>query len=200
MLGGDPGGESVRLSVVRQRGFATLPNLLSLLRIVLLPVSIWTLERQSSAGVIPVLLVIGCALGTDALDGLLARWHGATSDVGKIVDPLADKIYLGGLLIYLGLERGFPLWIVGILVGRDLLLVIGGAILVRKYGAVFGANIWGKISTIILGVLVFAYILRTEWILSLLSALAVATLVVSFCVYAGDAMRFVREHSNPQRS
>jgi CDP-diacylglycerol--glycerol-3-phosphate 3-phosphatidyltransferase len=178
---------------VRRVRFGTLPNLLSFVRILLLPLTILALDRQETLGIWPVLAVIGAALGSDALDGLLARWRGSASDFGRILDPLADKIYIGGVVLYLAVARNLPLWLVVLVVARDGLLILGSTLLVRRHRVVFAANLWGKISTVVLSLLLVAYVLRIEVIASWLITVAAVALGVSFIVYVRDALRFLRQ-------
>jgi CDP-diacylglycerol--glycerol-3-phosphate 3-phosphatidyltransferase len=177
---------------VRNPRWVTLPNLLSLIRVLLLPPSLWALARQEVAGTLPVALTLTAAFVSDALDGLFARWRGWVSDLGRVLDPLADKIYLGGLVLYLALERDFPLWLVGVIVARDLFLIVAASFLVRRYNIVFAANFWGKTSTVILMALVVAVILRVKEVIPWLVGAALVALLLSLAAYVRDAMRFLR--------
>lgn len=178
---------------IRNPRVATPPNLLSLIRVLLLPPTLLALGRQETAGPLPPLVLIACALGTDALDGLLARRRGWVSDTGRGLDPLADKIYLGGIVLYLALARDFPLWLVALIVARDLFLILAGTLLVRRYRVMFAANVWGKVSTALLGTLVMVYILHLEELAPWLIAAVVIALGVSLATYVLNAVRFLRE-------
>ena len=92
----------------------TLPNGLSMVRVLLLPAILYLLERpdpESDRWAVALLLVAGV---TDLLDGFLARRRGSVSASGKVVDPLADKLLIGGLLIWLVIQRDFPAWLVAV--------------------------------------------------------------------------------------
>lgn len=177
---------------IRDRRWATLPNLFSLVRVLLLVPTLIALEREEVIGPLPGVALVACALGTDVLDGLLARWRGWVSDLGRVLDPLADKIYLGGLVLYLSLARDFPWWLVGFVLARDLFLIAAGALVARRHGVVFAANAWGKVSTVILSLLVLAYLVRWEAAFPWLIAATAATLTLSLYAYVRNALRFLR--------
>jgi len=104
-----------------------LPNLLSLLRLVLVPAIIWLIVRQQFGAAFWVFVVAGL---TDALDGLLAKRLGAVSRLGSYLDPLADKALLVGIYVTLGMTGALPLWLVLLVVFRDV-VIVGGALLVH---------------------------------------------------------------------
>lgn len=108
---------------------AFLPNALTLLRLVLVLPSVLALL----AGHFDVtLLLFAVAAITDALDGWLAKTFGWTSRLGKILDPIADKVLLGGVVLALGWLGLVPLWLVLTMVARDL-VIVGGAIAYRLF-------------------------------------------------------------------
>jgi CDP-diacylglycerol--glycerol-3-phosphate 3-phosphatidyltransferase len=134
----------------------TLPNALSFARMAVLPPVLYLLRRgdpQSDRWALAILLVAGL---TDLLDGWLARRRGAVSASGKVVDPLADKILIGGLVIYLALEREFPMWLLVAIVARDVALMVGAWLFFRRDKLVFAADWTGKWTTFFLGLLIRA--------------------------------------------
>jgi CDP-diacylglycerol--glycerol-3-phosphate 3-phosphatidyltransferase len=178
--------------VIRRTRVATPPNALSFARMLLLAPTLFALTRQDSTGPLPAVILMGASLGTDALDGLLARRRGWVSDWGRVLDPLADKVYIGGLVLYLALERDFPIWLVALVIARDLFLIVTSALLVRRYSVVFSPNVWGKVTMVVLSVLVFAYVLRVEVVKPWLLAAAVTGLALSLVGYVRNAVGFVR--------
>ena len=98
----------------------TVPNLLSLLRLLLVPVFAWAIITRRDGLAFAVLAVSGI---TDYLDGALARRWGQVSRVGQLLDPVADRLYILSTLVGLGLREIVPWWVVGLIVPlRDLLL------------------------------------------------------------------------------
>ena len=109
----------------------TLPNALSVLRLLGVPLFLWLLLGPEADGwALTVLAVSGF---TDWLDGKLARWLDQSSRLGALLDPAADRLYVVSTLVALALRGIVPLWIVVLLVGREV--VLGLALLVlRRYG------------------------------------------------------------------
>jgi CDP-diacylglycerol--glycerol-3-phosphate 3-phosphatidyltransferase len=137
-----------------------LANFLSVLRILLVPLLLYSIAAGESARFQTVGLLLFAA-ATDLADGLVARRLGQISRLGQILDPLADKIFLACLLGALILWRGFPLWPVGLLFFRDLVIVLVGAFLLRSRGIVIAANHWGKYTTVCMGFSALSYVLET---------------------------------------
>ena len=73
---------------------------------------------------------------SDALDGYIAKTFDLTTDLGAILDPLADKALLNGIYVALALAGNLPLWLAGLVVGRDILIVVG-VMLIRRRDPVF---------------------------------------------------------------
>lgn len=102
-----------------------LPNLLSILRLLLVPVTVELILEGRLAWAFWVFVIAGV---TDAIDGFLARVLDARTKLGGYLDPLADKALLIGVFVTLGVTGVLPTWIVVLVVFRDL-LIVGGAIL-----------------------------------------------------------------------
>ena len=104
-----------------------LPNFLTIFRILLIPVFLILLlygRRQEAFG---VFLAAGI---TDALDGLSARLLGQRTKLGAYLDPVADKLLLATAFVVLGAKGELPLWLTVVVIARDLLILLGFAILV----------------------------------------------------------------------
>ena len=97
---------------------------------------------------------------TDIGDGWVARRYNQVSRLGKILDPLADKIFLACLLGGLVYWGSFPLWLLGMLFVRDLGIVLVGGLLLRSQGLVIAANRWGKYTTLCMALAAFSYVLE----------------------------------------
>lgn len=128
------------------RLFRNLPNLLTVLRLVLVPVvgrAILVSEFRQAA------LLIFIAGATDALDGFLARRFHWSSDLGAYLDPLADKALLVTSYVALGLAGAIPVWLVWLVLGRDLVILLMVALAFLLTGIrKFPPTIWGKLSTV----------------------------------------------------
>ena len=102
-----------------------LPNFLTLLRILTIPVF---LEFLSYRFFWEALLVFAIGGFTDFLDGFVARWMNQQTPLGRYLDPVADKLLVITSFVVLGSMDGIPMWLVIVVVARDLLLVLGYAI------------------------------------------------------------------------
>lgn len=101
-----------------------LPNVLSISRIFMIPFFIYYYDRGDIWTAIGVL---AAAVLTDWFDGQTARWTNDVSDMGKILDPLADKICLASVAAYFMYTGQLPVWFVLFVVARDLLIFLGAA-------------------------------------------------------------------------
>jgi CDP-diacylglycerol--glycerol-3-phosphate 3-phosphatidyltransferase len=126
----------------------TWPNALSALRLLGVPLFLWLLLGPEADGwAVAVLMFSGF---TDWLDGKLARWLDQGSRLGALLDPAADRLYIVSTLVALALRDIVPVWIVGLLVGREV--VLGIALLVlRRYGyPPLQVHYLGKAATLLL--------------------------------------------------
>jgi CDP-diacylglycerol--glycerol-3-phosphate 3-phosphatidyltransferase len=126
----------------------TLPNALSVLRLLGVPLFLWLLLGPEADGWALVILMVSGF--TDWLDGKLARWLNQGSRLGALLDPAADRLYIVAALVALALRDIVPVWLVAILVGREL--VLGVALLVlRRYGyPPLQVHYLGKAATLLL--------------------------------------------------
>jgi len=123
----------------------TVPNALSLLRLLGVPVFLWLILGPQADGLAVLLLMVSGL--TDYLDGMIARrWH-QVSRVGQLLDPLADRLYIFATLLGLGLRGIVPWWLVGLLVGRDVVLAATLPILRRIGRGPLDVHYLGKAAT-----------------------------------------------------
>jgi len=108
----------------------TIPNVLSLLRLVLVPVFFWLILSGWDGWALVVLAVSGF---TDWLDGALARRWGQISRVGQLLDPLADRLYILSTLVGLAWREVIPWWLLVLIIGRDVVLAFTIPVL-AEYG------------------------------------------------------------------
>ena len=127
-----------------KREFLTVPNLLSLSRVVLLIPFIAVLYSSIPHREVWGLGLLFLAALSDRYDGILARRMRLESEWGRIVDPLADKIGAGVVALVLVLRGYIPVWFLAVIVARDLLIVAGGIHIKRTTGEVLPSNTAGK--------------------------------------------------------
>lgn len=104
----------------RSRAILTIPNALTLLRALGIPVFLWALFAGNQDFLAIVILVLAGA--TDYLDGKLARALNQYSRLGELLDPLVDRLYIAAVLIGLTFRGVIPLWLLALLILRDLIL------------------------------------------------------------------------------
>jgi len=121
-----------------------IPNLLSFLRIALVPVFLWLLLQELFLAAIIVLAIAGL---TDFLDGFLARKLNQTTKLGKMLDPVADRLYIFATLLALSATGYVPWWLAGLVILRDLLMLFSMPVLASVGYRSLPVHYLGKAST-----------------------------------------------------
>lgn len=182
-----------------QNKILTIPNMLSFFRLCLIPVIMWLYCVEDNylwAGI--VLIVSGI---TDTVDGFVARHFHMTSDLGKVLDPVADKLTQAAMLFCL-LTR-FPLMILplGIMVLKEFFMGVTGLMVIQKTGKVFGADWHGKVTTWLLYAMM---ILHVFWynipaaLSRILIAACVVMMLISVVLYGRHNLKALREDRKPE--
>lgn len=176
-----------------QKRIITIPNILSFLRICMIPLIIWLYCVKRSfwgAGLVIVLSGI-----TDMADGFIARRFNMISDFGKVLDPIADKLTQGGVLICLLFS--FPLMAIpfAILALKEIFMSITGALVIKKTGNVPSARWHGKAATFLLYCMM---LLHVFWD-TLPKSLSLASIIIcsavtalSFFLYAAQNLKILK--------
>lgn len=154
----------------------TIPNLLSLFRLILIPVIVWLYWVRKDYFPAGVLLIVSGL--TDLADGYIARRFHAVSNVGKILDPIADKLTQAAMLFCL--VTRFPLMAApfGFLVIKEVFIGTTGLLMIRKTGKVVGADFHGKVATTLLYAMMILHIFWID-IPSAVSAVSILICLVS---------------------
>lgn len=162
------------------RELLLVPNLLTLFRLVFLPLPV-IMIAQGHDNVALGLLAL--AIFTDVLDGTLARKLNQVSELGKILDPLSDKLGIAALVVALVIYKGFPWWAAAVIIARDLLLLIGGLTALSKSDVIPTSNFFGKLTALMWVVTIISYL--TPYVLLQQISLYTALLMVpiSFALY-----------------
>ncbi|MBK6766184.1 MAG: CDP-alcohol phosphatidyltransferase family protein [bacterium] len=128
----------------------------------LIPLFYYLQKGPQDNGNFWALVVMGTALVSDMIDGLIARWFHVETDWGRVLDPLADKIWLGALAIFLALPsraNPLPLWFLGVILLRDALILTGSYYVYKKRGLVVTSNYLGKATMFVIAVTLISYTL-----------------------------------------
>lgn len=175
----------------------TIPNIISLFRLLLLvPICmcIWQDNLKAVAILITVVFI------SDYLDGYIARHFNQMSELGKILDPIGDKISFAVVLIVLYLKGSAPFWIVSLVIGRDLVLFITSIFVTKKYKLILPSNMIGKITVNILCILVVAYIFNIRILEKIFTPLMVFFIILSMYSYASRFFKMKKSGALEERS
>ena len=125
---------------------SNIPNVLSVFRICLVPIFVHLfIVREKHLWAMAVFLLAGT---TDVIDGYLARHNNWITDIGKVLDPLADKCMQIAALICLGLSELVSWWIVSVLVIKEALLLVGATNVLKKRKVYVQSSWYGKAGTV----------------------------------------------------
>ena len=133
---------------------------------------------------------------TDVLDGHLARKNNEVTELGKIIDPLADKIVIGAMVIRLFTIGEIPDYYFYMIIGRDVLIFIGGVIVSKKIGRVLPSNMLGKIAVLVISfVLLFIFfdVNRDSLIFEFLYYGSIVLIFVSLFGYIYRAVEYLKK-------
>jgi len=191
-LGALPGGQA---GARRRAGFSSLsiPNLITLGRILLVPVVVWAI----SSGAMWAAFVLFLAAGvSDAVDGFLAKRFGMTTVLGAYLDPLADKALIVSIYVTLGINGVIPHWLVILVVSRDI-MIVGGVMLSWLVGSpvMMKPLLVSKLNTVaqiafacvVLGSLGFG--VEAETLTLVLMGLVAALTLLSVAAYVAEWIR-----------
>ena len=157
-----------------------LPNTLTAIRVLLVPVLVVALLNGSSAGDVLAAIVFALASLTDFVDGYLARSQNKVTDFGKLMDPVADKLLIIAALLSLVSLHKIMVWVAMVIITREIVITV-----LRSYaaqnGVIVPAGSLGKAKTVFQIAAIFCIILipaQPVWVLALLY-LAVALTIIS---------------------
>ena len=180
---------------------ANIANIITVVRILMAPAFVWMLLADASEmGALRWLaaVVFVVAILTDSLDGMLARRLNLVTDIGKILDPIADKVLIGGALVGLSLLGELPWWITIVILVREIGITVFRFVVLRS--RVVPASTGGKLKTVLQAVTLTLFLLPLtallgEWILYVdftLMGITVLVTVVTGLDYLWKAWRFNR--------
>jgi cardiolipin synthase (CMP-forming) len=189
----------------------TTANKVTILRVLLIPFFIVLMLYYVKNGeeIFRTLGLVAFALCSisDAVDGYIARRYNQRSELGAILDPLADKLLLVSGIILLSLNNGpllprLPLWLAGVIISRDVLMLIGLAVIHMVCGKATVRPRWiGKTATVLQMATVIWALLKwqTQWLEEIALAAAICT-GVSGLLYIWDGMKQLSAHPTSSAS
>ena len=129
---------------MKEKKIFTIPNFLSLCRLLMIPFLLVNIARENRTGAFTVLALSAV---TDIADGFIARTFDMVSNVGKVLDPLADKITQSALVLILALDYPLLFFLFGLLLIREAAMGTVGAVMFKKTGKVSSSLWYGKLAT-----------------------------------------------------
>lgn len=179
---------------------ATIPNLLSLFRILLIPVFVILYFSDSLTGhswyAFGVLALSGL---TDVLDGIIARKFNMVSDLGKVLDPAADKLTQAAMVVCICVHHTYLIPMMVLFFAKEFCMVTGAMVLAQSGVRPVSARWWGKLSTVIIYITVALVVLTDiypaipEAIAIVLALLAVVSMLFSLVNYVKMFLRLGRQ-------
>jgi CDP-diacylglycerol--glycerol-3-phosphate 3-phosphatidyltransferase len=181
--------------VTGEAGLVNVANVLTMVRIALVPVFVACLLEGGTVWRLVALATFCVASFTDLLDGRLARSRGLVTDFGKIADPVADKALTGAALICLSALGELPWWVTGVIMFRELGVTALRLVVIRR--GVIAASRGGKAKTLLQVIAICLYVLPGTLsppgiVRALFMAAAVVVTVVTGVDYVLQAMRLYR--------
>lgn len=172
-----------------------IPNALSLLRLCLVPVFALAFFSPSPNAHAWAALIYALAFATDIADGYIARRFDMITKLGRILDPLADKLMTFTVIICVALDGAIPMWAIAVFFCKEALMGLGGLLMYRRVKDVTAANWWGKASTGVFFVVLAALVLfpiPRPWSTAMIS-FALALTVAALLQYARDFFRLMKK-------
>ena len=177
-----------------QSKILTIPNLLSFFRLCLIPVFMWLYCVERNYLWTGIILIISGL--TDTVDGIIAREFNMISDLGKVLDPIADKVTQAAMLFCL-LTR-FPLMIapLALMVVKEFFMGVTGLLVIQKTGKVFGADWHGKVNTWLLYAMMIIHVFWyniPDVVSKVLIGICVVMMLISLVLYGRHNLKALRE-------
>lgn len=170
----------------------TIPNLLSLLRLLMIPLFVWLYLNDHEGWTAAVLILSGL---TDVIDGFIARRFGQISDIGKALDPVADKLTQAAMLLCLMSRHQMMIVPFILLAVKEVFAAISGLLVIRRAGFVPGAEWHGKLTTLMLYGMMILHVIWQDipvWTSNVLNGGCIMMMLISLVLYARRNIRVIR--------
>jgi len=178
-----------------------LPNVLSISRLLLVPVFIIVYFSGLEYATTYAAIIFLVASLTDVLDGMIARKYGLTSRLGKILDPLGDKVMTFTVLICITIDRIIPLWAVLVFAAKEVAMGLGGLLLHKRVKEIPPSNFLGKTSTVVFFVICMLLMLFPSIpprIAKTMISTAIGVTLIAFGSYIITFSKHLKAKSEPE--
>ncbi len=162
-----------------------IPNYLSVFRMALIPVFIYTFFLEEDGFLLtPLVVFLGAGL-TDMVDGYLARKYSWITNVGKVLDPLADKLMQATVLICLSIGKRIPFYLAVTLIIKELAVICGAAVIIKKNKVYVQSNWYGKMAVVLFYAgMVFLMVKKWDYtVQNIMSVIMIATMIFALVMY-----------------
>jgi cardiolipin synthase (CMP-forming) len=159
-----------------------IPNLLTLLRFLLIPVFMYFFFSPYKYGIAIAVAIFILAGITDTLDGYIARKYNQITRLGIVLDPLADKLMLITALVSVAISKDIPKWVIIVVASKELLMIVGAVSLLNMQNVVIPANIFGKLATVLSYIAIISVLFNLPFSMSILYVYVAAT-ILAFVIY-----------------
>ncbi len=180
-----------------EKRFLTIPNLLSLVRIAMVPLFVWCFFHRPGAVAIGIFLAAGA---TDVVDGYIARRWNQITVWGRVLDPMADKLMVFAALLCLTAAGTIPLWLVLLYFAKETAQAVCGMLLMRRIKDMPPSNLLGKAGTCLfyVTIVVLTLLEPAPAVKNTLLALSYGTVLAAFFSYVLRGLRLSRNQQNNQ--
>ena len=173
-----------------------IPNMLSLLRIAMVPVFVRVFFSDMPNAHAYAGIVFVSAFATAILDGYIARKYNMITRLGRVLDPLADKLITAAALVCISVADIVPWWVAGIFILKEAMMGIGTLLMYKRIDDVLPSNYFGKASTVLFFAVCLALMLfdipRAYAVVAITAALALT--IVALVVYAVKFKKIVNKY------
>lgn len=178
----------------------TIPNLLSLLRILLIPVFVILFFSSIDYKYIYSVLILLLSGLTDVVDGYIARKFDMTSEFGKVIDPLADKLTQATVCCCLAIVHKEVIALFAVYFVKELLMGIAGIVIVSSGKTIASSKWFGKAATCVMFAVITALVLFSQYmsslVISICSVIGLIAVICSFVMYIPEFIKITKKENN----
>lgn len=175
---------------IKSEKIVNIPNALTLVRIALLPIVVWRFVAGDRMG---AMLAYAAAMITDAVDGIIARKFNQITSLGKLLDPLADKLSLITLLCLFVWDGQIPVWLMLLIFAKEAALVIGGGVALHRGIVVYALPI-GKVTTVAFVSSMLVRFIGMRQLADVLLGVSVLLSFIALVWYSVDGLKKMKNH------
>lgn len=165
-----------------------IPNILSVFRLILVPVFVVVFWNNYPENVMTAMFVFLLAGATDVVDGYIARRYNCISKAGKVLDPLADKLMQMAVLVCLFLKDFVPLWLLILLVSKEIFILVCGGLIIRLKKTYVVSSWFGKAAVCMFYLGVCYFMLRPQFNIVAKGDILIVSLLMGGCALGALVM------------